>query len=151
MWVDSFVAIAEALKHSLTNKIKSFIILAYYAKACNELAGPTPRHFSRATQLLSKKYRSPGEPLATLCLVWPARDLNLRPPASETNTLLLENCNRREQGSSGLGTLSLYDIYKPPWPLATLVYLGLKKIIVISFERRHLVRDSSIDAPDLFR
>ena len=29
--------------------------------------GPSPRHCARATQLLSKKCRSGGEPLATLC------------------------------------------------------------------------------------
>ena len=28
--------------------------------------GPSPRHCARATQLLSEKYRSDGEPLATL-------------------------------------------------------------------------------------
>ena len=29
--------------------------------------GPSPRHCARATQLLSKKWRRGGEPLATLC------------------------------------------------------------------------------------
>ena len=38
-----------------------------HAEACNELTGPFPRHFARATQLLLKKCRSGGEPLATLC------------------------------------------------------------------------------------
>ena len=52
--------------------------------------GPSPRHCARATQLLSKKCRSGGEPLATLCPIWPARDLNLRPPAPETNALPLD-------------------------------------------------------------
>ena len=52
--------------------------------------GPSPRHCARATQLLSKKCCSGGEPLATLCPIWPARDLNLRPPASETNALPLD-------------------------------------------------------------
>ena len=52
--------------------------------------GPSPRHCARATQLLSKKYRSGGEPLATLCPIWPVRDLNLRPPAPETNALPLD-------------------------------------------------------------
>ena len=50
----------------------------------------SPRHCARATQLLSKKCRSDGEPLATLCPIWPARDLNLRPPAPETNALPLD-------------------------------------------------------------
>ena len=52
--------------------------------------GPSPRHCARATQLLSKKYRSGGEPLATLSPIWPARDLKLRPPAPETNALPLD-------------------------------------------------------------
>ena len=34
--------------------------------------------------------RRGGEPFATLCQISPARDLNLRPPASETNTLPLD-------------------------------------------------------------
>ena len=52
--------------------------------------GPSPRHCARATQLLSKKCRNGGEPLATLCPILPARDLNLRPPAPETNALPLD-------------------------------------------------------------
>ena len=52
--------------------------------------GPSPRHWSQATQLLSKKCRNGGEPLATLCPIWPARDLNLRLPAPETNALPLD-------------------------------------------------------------
>ena len=51
--------------------------------------GPSLRRCARATQLLSKKSRSGGEPLATLCPIWLAWDLNLRPPAPETNALLL--------------------------------------------------------------
>ena len=56
-------------------------------KRVASLRGPSPRHCARATQLLSKKFRSGGEPLAKLCLIWPARDLNLRPPAPEANAL----------------------------------------------------------------
>ena len=52
--------------------------------------GPSPRHCPRATQLLSKKCGSGGQPLATLCVIWPARDLNLGPPAPETNILPLD-------------------------------------------------------------
>ena len=41
--------------------------LYYYAEACNEFAGPiTASLRQKATQLLSKKYRSGGESLATL-------------------------------------------------------------------------------------
>ena len=56
-------------------------------KRATSLRGPFPRHCTRTTQLLSKKYRSGGEPLATLCLIWPTRDLNLRPPGPETKAL----------------------------------------------------------------
>ena len=42
-----------------------------------------------ATQLLSKKCRNGGEPLATVCPISLAQDLNLGPPAPEMNTLLL--------------------------------------------------------------
>ena len=47
-------------------------------------------NFAWAPQLLSKKCRSSREPLATLCLIWPARDLNLRPPDPEKNALPLD-------------------------------------------------------------
>ena len=59
-------------------------------KRVTSLRDPSPRHCDQATQLLSKKCRSGGEPLATLCLIWPARDVNLRPPAPETNALPLD-------------------------------------------------------------
>ena len=49
---------------------------------------PSPRHCAQATQLCSKKCRSGGEPLATLCPISPARDLNLEPTA--TNALSLD-------------------------------------------------------------
>ena len=51
---------------------------------------PSPRHCARAAQLLWKKCDSGGKPLATLCLISPARDLNLGPPAPETNPLPLD-------------------------------------------------------------
>ena len=53
-------------------------------KRVTSLRGPISRHYARATQLLSKKCRIGGEPLATLCSILPARDLNLRPHAPET-------------------------------------------------------------------
>ena len=58
-------------------------------KLVTSLRVPFPRHCARATQLLSKKCCSGGEPLATLWLIWPAR-LNFRPPATETNALPLD-------------------------------------------------------------
>ena len=62
----------------------------YQIKSNLSLRGPFPRRCARAAQLLSKKSRSGGEPLATLCPIWPARDLNLRPPTPETNALPLD-------------------------------------------------------------
>ena len=41
-------------------------------------------------QLLSKNCRNGGDPLATLCPILPAQDLNLGPLASETNALPLD-------------------------------------------------------------
>ena len=66
------------------------LYLMHLAEACNELAGPISTSLQmQATQLLSKKCRSGGEPLATLCPIRPARYLSLRPPSSETNMRLL--------------------------------------------------------------
>ena len=62
----------------------------YHAEACKEFVGPISSFRLQATHLLSKKYHSGGEPLAAFCLIWPAWDLNLRPPALETNTLPLD-------------------------------------------------------------
>ena len=74
-----------------SNEIKSFIYTRCSTpKRVTSLRGPSPRHCARATQLLSKKCCSGGEPLAALCLIWPARDLNLKPPAPETNALPLD-------------------------------------------------------------
>ena len=61
----------------------------YYAEAYNEFVGPSSRQNAWAAQLLSKKCCNGGEPLATLCPTWPARDFNLKPPAPETNALPL--------------------------------------------------------------
>ena len=46
-------------------------------KRVTSLRGPSPRHCAGATQLLSKKCLSDGEPLATMCTIWRAQDLNL--------------------------------------------------------------------------
>ena len=59
-------------------------------KRATSSRGPSPSHCARATQLLSKKCLNGGEPLATLCPIWPARRLNLRLPAPETNALPLD-------------------------------------------------------------
>ena len=59
--------------------------MLYFAEACSELAGPSMGHCARALQLLSKKCRSGGESLATLCQFDRAGDLNLRLTALEMN------------------------------------------------------------------
>ena len=60
-----------------------------YAEACNEFAGPVSTVRAPWQQSLSflKKYQSGGEPLAMLCPIWMARDLNLKPPAPVANAL----------------------------------------------------------------
>ena len=58
-------------------------------KRVTSLRGPSPRHCARAAKLLLK-CRSSGVPLATLCLITPARDLNLGPPDPETDALPLD-------------------------------------------------------------
>ena len=74
----------------------TYLNIVYYTR-CNTLKlvtsrrGPYLHHCAQATQLLSKKCHSGGEPLATLCLIWPARDLKFRPPAPEANVLLLDS------------------------------------------------------------
>ena len=62
----------------------------YYAEASTTLRGPSPRLCAGATQLLSKKCCSGGEPLVTQCSIRPVRYLNLRPPAPEANALPLD-------------------------------------------------------------
>ena len=60
-------------------------------KRVTSLRGPSPRYCARATLLLSKKCRSGGKPLATLCQILLARDLNPRPPGPRTNALPLDH------------------------------------------------------------
>ena len=48
----------------------------------------SPRYCTRATQLQAfEEMLQRWEPLASLCPISPARDLNVRPPAQETNAL----------------------------------------------------------------
>ena len=69
--------------------------LRYLASKCvPSWRGLSTRHCARATQLLWKKYDwrvavATGEQSATLCPIWSARNLNLRPLALETNALPL--------------------------------------------------------------
>ena len=72
-----------------------YLMRSYYTRCITQKRvmgwrGPSPRDCARATQLFSKKCRSGGELLAKLCPIWPAQDLNLRPPAPETNALPLD-------------------------------------------------------------
>ena len=74
------------------NQIKFFIILAvaYYAEARNEFATPISESLHvRATQYLLMKCRRSGEPLAQLCPILPARDLNFKLTVPKTNQLPL--------------------------------------------------------------
>ena len=48
------------------NNNHSFIIIALWCRSVNELRGPYPHHCSRAAELLLKKRRSGGDPLAAL-------------------------------------------------------------------------------------
>ena len=76
----------------MTKSIKSSNQMFHYTRCTTpkrvmSLNYPLPRHCLRATQLLSKKCRRGNEPLATLHPIRPARDLNLRLAALETNVL----------------------------------------------------------------
>ena len=51
------------------NQIKPFITPFITPKLVTSLLGLSTRHCTLATQLLSKKRRSGGEPLATLCRI----------------------------------------------------------------------------------
>ena len=80
-------------------------------KRVTSLWGPSPRHCARATQLLSKKCRSGGEPLATLCPIWPARDLNLGPPAPETNALPLDQLEKRTSRKMFFWQMIFWEVF----------------------------------------
>ena len=74
-------------------KLATLLILCITPKRVTSWWGSSPRHCApQVTQILSKKCRSGGEPLATLCLITPALDLNLRPHVLETNALPLDHC-----------------------------------------------------------
>ena len=82
--------ITSKLLYCISNQI--FHYTRYITpKRVTSLRGPYPRHCARVTQLLSKKCRSGGELLVTLYPIWPAWDLNLRPPDPETNALPLDH------------------------------------------------------------
>ena len=84
--VPRVTSIASNTDHSCrADNIKSNLSLysLYYVKACNEFTGPIFASLClQATQLLLKKCRSGGEPLATLCSSCRAdnRHFTLPPP-----------------------------------------------------------------------
>ena len=59
-------------------------------KHVTRLKRPSPCYNARERKLLSKTCCRGGEQLAAQCLIKLARDLNLKPPAPETNTLPLD-------------------------------------------------------------
>ena len=63
------------------------LYLMYHAEACNELAGAHSRVIAPGQRSF---FRRNVAELAILCPIWPARDLNLRSPAPETNALPLD-------------------------------------------------------------
>ena len=85
----AFTQWPNCVKWICKHQIKSFVILA--VKRVMSWWGPSSRHCAWATRLLSKNCRSGSEPLATLHLIWPVRNLNVRPPTSEANTLMLDH------------------------------------------------------------
>ena len=66
----------------LQNQIFYHTYSLYYTEACNEFAGLKPRDCARQHSLFRRNC-SGGKPLATLCPLGPAQDLNLRPSASK--------------------------------------------------------------------
>ena len=49
--MDASFGVAKEAASVLSNKIKSSLYSPYYAEACNELRGPSPRLSAWATQL----------------------------------------------------------------------------------------------------
>ena len=89
-----------AIVHNFLQRPKIFLLLPkilnqIFHTRCNtpkrvtSLRGPSPVFAPGQHSSFRRKCRSGGEPLATLRSIWPARDLNLKPPAPETNALPL--------------------------------------------------------------
>ena len=73
-------------------QIKSFVILAVLRRSVLRVGGAHLRVIAPvdSTASFKKILHSSSEPMAKLCPIWPALDLNLRPPAQETNALPLD-------------------------------------------------------------
>ena len=87
----SFLLFTFFLKLFKSKSIKFFLLYSlYYAESCNEFAGPISASLRPGNtapfEEISQQWRIA---LAKLCPIWPARDMNLRPPAPETNALPL--------------------------------------------------------------
>ena len=63
------------------------LLLCCTPKRLTCLWSPSPGHCAQETQLLSKKMSQWGQPLAILCLIRLAQDMNLRPTAPVTSAL----------------------------------------------------------------
>ena len=75
------------------NQIKSFIIAysLYYAEVCNEFTGPISASLRQGNTTPFKEMSHGGKLLATLCMIWAARDLNPRPLAPRRTRNRLTN------------------------------------------------------------
>ena len=111
----------NALLFFSAHLFRVYSIESLWPKQVTSLRGPSPRHCARATQLLSKNVGK----VATLCLIWLDRDLNLKSPALETNALLLDQL----AGSSN------------PCPLNMLLFRSHQEEIII-VKRLIQVRDN---------
>ena len=92
LFLNYFITTAFCLAISfnlLLNQIKSLLYSLCYAKACYELVGPISASLrsgnTAPSQEISQQLRAVGKTVSNLT----ARDLNLRPPAPETNALPL--------------------------------------------------------------
>ena len=72
------------------NQIFNATVLVVLRRSMLRVCGAHFRVIALGQQPLSKKCRSGGESLATLCPIWSAWDLNLKLPAPETNALPLD-------------------------------------------------------------
>ena len=93
--INDFCASACVLNRSVIQSANSscFDKIFHYTrciKCVTSFRSPSSHHCARTIQLFLKKCYSDGEPLATVRPIWQARDLNLRPPTSETNAVLLD-------------------------------------------------------------
>jgi len=63
----------------------------YYAEACNEFVVSTSVSYWPRQHSYLRRCWSGGEPFATLCKIWPVRDLNSRPPAYKVRAITVSS------------------------------------------------------------